>query len=52
MGITSVHTAGSGIGTYSAQLIAEAHGGSITLETSEENGTTLAIVLPLLQTHN
>lgn len=36
---------GSGIGTYSARLIARAHGGDIALETSEENGTTLTITL-------
>lgn len=36
---------GSGIGTYSARLIARAHGGDILLETSVEAGTTLIITL-------
>lgn len=37
---------GSGLGTYSARLITEAHGGSISMTTSEVDGTTLTIVLP------
>lgn len=37
---------GTGLGTYSAKLIAETHGGSISFETSEENGTELTISLP------
>jgi signal transduction histidine kinase len=37
---------GSGLGTYSARLIAQAHGGSIAMPTSEQDGTTLTIQLP------
>ncbi|WP_319467892.1 PAS domain-containing sensor histidine kinase [uncultured Pseudodesulfovibrio sp.] len=38
---------GTGLGTYSARLIAEAHGGHIKLATSEAEGTTISISLPL-----
>jgi len=37
---------GLGLGTYSARLIAEAHGGGITMETSERDGTTITVRLP------
>lgn len=37
---------GTGLGTYSAQLIAKAHGGRIEFSTSEENGTTVEVILP------
>ncbi|WGG49887.1 hypothetical protein [Rugamonas sp. DEMB1] len=37
---------GSGLGTCSARLIAQAHGGSIAMATSEQDGTTLTIQLP------
>ncbi|WP_022663363.1 sensor histidine kinase [Paucidesulfovibrio longus] len=37
---------GTGLGTYSAKLIAEAHGGSVQMRTSDENGTTLTVRLP------
>lgn len=37
---------GTGLGTYSAQLIAKAHGGHIELTTSETEGTTVTVVLP------
>ncbi|MEF2229697.1 MAG: sensor histidine kinase [Pseudodesulfovibrio sp.] len=37
---------GTGLGTYSAQLIAKAHGGHIELATSEADGTTVSISLP------
>jgi signal transduction histidine kinase len=37
---------GTGLGTYSAKLIAEAHGGSVQMRSSEENGTTLTVRLP------
>ncbi|MBF0110554.1 MAG: hybrid sensor histidine kinase/response regulator [Magnetococcales bacterium] len=39
---------GSGIGTYSARLIARLFGGDITMRTSEAEGTVLVIRLPLL----
>ena len=37
---------GTGLGTYSARLMAEVQGGSIGFETSEESGTTVTIQLP------
>ncbi len=37
---------GTGLGTYSAQLITEAHGGHIRLATSEADGTTVTVELP------
>lgn len=37
---------GTGLGTYSAQLIAKAHGGHIELATSEAEGTRVTVVLP------
>lgn len=37
---------GSGLGTYSARLIAEAHGGTLTMRTSDADGTTLTLRLP------
>jgi len=43
---TSGKSKGTGLGTYSARLIAETQRGNITLETSEETGTTITIVLP------
>jgi PAS domain S-box-containing protein len=38
---------GTGLGTYSAKLIAENLGGKVSLRTSEAEGTTLAVTLPL-----
>jgi PAS domain S-box-containing protein len=43
---TAGKTFGTGLGTYSAQLIAKAHGGRITFTTSEAEGTTVTIILP------
>ena len=37
---------GTGLGTYSAQLIAKAHGGHIGFTTSEAQGTRVTVVLP------
>ncbi len=37
---------GTGIGTYNAKLIAEAHGGSIAMRTSDEEGTEVSVRLP------
>jgi signal transduction histidine kinase len=37
---------GTGLGTYSAKLFAEAQGGSISLATSEELGVTVTVRLP------
>ena len=43
---TSGKRYGTGLGTYSAQLIAKAHGGRIELATSEAEGTKVTVVLP------
>jgi signal transduction histidine kinase len=47
--VTSGKEKGTGLGTYSARFMAETQGGSIHLDTSEENGTTVAVMLPKLQ---
>ena len=47
--VTSGKENGTGLGTYSARFMAETQGGSIHLDTSEENGTTVAVMLPKLQ---
>jgi signal transduction histidine kinase len=41
--VTSGKTIGTGLGTYSAKLIAETQGGSIHLDTSEEKSTTVTV---------
>lgn len=46
---TSGKTDGTGIGTYSALLIAEAHGGAITFTSSQPDGTRVLVTLPILQ---
>lgn len=46
--VTSGKRHGTGLGTYSAQLIANAHGGHIEFTTSEAEGTTVTVVLPCL----
>ncbi len=38
---------GTGLGTYSARMIAETHGGSISMESSPDCGTQIHILLPL-----
>ncbi|MEF2229796.1 MAG: ATP-binding protein [Pseudodesulfovibrio sp.] len=43
---TSGKRGGTGLGTYSARLIAETMGGAIACESSEENGTTMTVTLP------
>jgi len=43
---TSGKSGGTGLGTYSALLIANIHGGSITFSTSEKHGTSLFVRLP------
>jgi len=45
--VTFGKKSGSGLGTYSARLIAETHEGGIQLDTSDEKGTTVTIRLPL-----
>ncbi|MDM8550664.1 hybrid sensor histidine kinase/response regulator [Desulfobacterales bacterium HSG2] len=47
--VTSGKKSGTGLGTYSARLIAETQGGSIHLDTSEEKGTTVTVRLPSCQ---
>lgn len=37
---------GTGLGTYSARLAAEAHGGNIAMDTSPETGTVVRVTLP------
>ncbi|MEO5354368.1 MAG: hybrid sensor histidine kinase/response regulator [Magnetococcus sp. XQGC-1] len=44
---TSGKSGGTGLGTYSAMLIARVQNGSITMDTSAERGTTLTVSLPL-----
>ncbi|MBF0461054.1 MAG: hybrid sensor histidine kinase/response regulator [Magnetococcales bacterium] len=44
---TAGKSGGTGLGTYSAMLIAKIQNGTITMETSEETGTTLRVSLPL-----
>jgi len=43
---TSGKSGGTGIGTYSAYLIAKSHGGDITFQSSEKEGTYLKVILP------
>jgi signal transduction histidine kinase len=43
--ITAGKQEGTGLGTYSAKLMAETQGGSIHVETSEEMGTTVTVLL-------
>lgn len=44
---TSGKSGGTGLGTYSAMLVAKVQNGTITMETSQETGTTLSVFLPL-----
>ncbi|MEO5340478.1 MAG: hybrid sensor histidine kinase/response regulator [Magnetococcus sp. MYC-9] len=44
---TAGKAGGTGLGTYSAMLIAKIQNGSIAMETGEETGTTLTVSLPL-----
>jgi signal transduction histidine kinase len=44
--VTTGKPKGTGLGTYSAKLMAEAHGGSIGMQTSETEGTAVTIRLP------
>ncbi len=37
---------GTGLGTYSARLIAQAHGGKIFFQTDSAMGTTVTVILP------
>ena len=44
---TAGKSGGTGLGTYSAMLIAKIQNGTITMATAEETGTTLRVSLPL-----
>ncbi len=46
--ITAGKVDGSGLGTYSAKLMAEVQGGSIQFDTSENTGTTITVYLSML----
>jgi len=37
---------GTGLGTYSAKLIAKAHSGDVSFTTSDEDGTHVIVTLP------
>jgi len=43
---TAGKKSGTGLGTYSAKLMAKTMGGSIEMDTSEEDGTKVTVVLP------
>ncbi len=43
---TSGKRGGTGLGTYSARLITEVHGGTIAMDTSPEQGTLVRVMLP------
>lgn len=43
---TSGKKHGTGLGTYSASLLVKVHGGSIYLDTSDEDSTTIVVQLP------
>jgi two-component system sensor histidine kinase/response regulator len=43
---TAGKSGGTGMGTYSARLITETLGGKISLDTSEDVGTTVQILFP------
>lgn len=47
--VTAGKDTGTGIGTYSAKLMTETMGGSITMTTSDEDGTKLVVTLPVLE---
>ena len=44
--VTAGKDHGTGLGTYSARLIAEAHGGAVRLDASEEGATTIVVSFP------
>ncbi|WP_319542541.1 PAS domain S-box protein [uncultured Pseudodesulfovibrio sp.] len=45
--VTAGKPGGTGLGTFSAMLIARSHGGDIEMQSSEESGTTITVRLPL-----
>ena len=44
--VTSGKPGGTGLGTYSARLIARQHGGDVTMRTASGEGTTVTVTLP------
>ena len=46
--VTSGKTGGTGLGTYTAKLMAEAQNGSIAMKTNETEGTTITVRLPAM----
>ncbi|MEO5356139.1 MAG: response regulator [Nitrospirae bacterium YQR-1] len=44
--VTMGKSGGTGLGTYSARLIAEAQNGGISMQTSEDTGTIIEVTLP------
>ena len=44
---TAEKQGGTGLGVYSAKLIAKTLGSTMGFETSEETGTTMSVTLPL-----
>jgi PAS domain S-box len=44
--VTAGKSRGTGLGAYSARLIAEAHGGTIALDTAQPGATTVRVTLP------
>ena len=44
---TAGKSKGTGLGTYTAKLIAETHGGDISMSTSESEGTAITLRLPV-----
>lgn len=45
--VTAGKASGTGLGAYSALLMAKAHGGTIDMHTSEADGTTISVHLPI-----
>ncbi len=50
--VTSGKLQGTGLGTYSARLLALTMGGDIKMETAEETGTTISIILVPVKKEN
>ena len=44
--VTHGKSGGTGLGTYTALLVAQAHDGTISVETDAETGTTMTLLLP------
>ncbi|MBF0568347.1 MAG: response regulator [Nitrospirae bacterium] len=48
--VTMGKKGGTGLGTYSARMMAEAQNGSISMQTSEDSGTVIEVTLPKAHT--